>query len=245
MGWGSHIFKSRWADIPQGQTHQEGRGCWQLGPVQKSAGSLVTFGLPMQAGDTGRSLPWGKLEAYVPSQPQISDFNPTVGTPLWQPLLQVNRPTTDGRPSHTKPLLFFTLLWSYTRQVSNLYLCLAYLDSSQKASCLPSCKSGSGFRLRRVSSNIGKAQWSCPGKIKENSFKLEFFPSLLVQGYCQGSCHLPCASFCTSACHPIMFYSEEHNPAVWLSAFSTNLGTDSISCSRAWTNLHFLMSVPL
>lgn len=68
----------------------------------------------MQAGDTGRPLPWGKLEAYVLSQPQISDFNPPVGTPLWQPLLQVNRPTTDRSPlPHQAIAVFHSALKLY------------------------------------------------------------------------------------------------------------------------------------
>ena len=134
--------------------------------------------------------------------PLSSESSTLPETPFWQSLRPTSKITIQGPPLLLQPI---AVLLDHARPWSNnnaglLPVLRIWTLANRPAACHP-CKTGSDFSIRSVSTNVGKAQWSHPGKIKANSLRL-------VQGGCQGTCHLSNASFSSSAHHSITFYSK-------------------------------------
>lgn len=124
-----------------------GGGRCQLRSALTLAQSLAAFELPSTGPQLLGCYSLGKLEAQQEcSNPSLLTPQPLLRYPLWQPLLQAFRPTAERSPLPVQPIALFhvtTLCFGVMQR-----RCLTWaadLDSSQKASCLPPCNSGSDF----------------------------------------------------------------------------------------------------
>lgn len=142
-GLGSHISEGRWANIPQGPTHQGRRRRGAL-PAEVSLDSSRQLSSLWASHGCWRAPPWGGWKLGRMSQPLSSESLTPPVDPLWPPLPRANRPRAEWSALLLQPtaLLHLSILCFGAIRCRSL-TCAADLGSSQKASCWPPCQFGS------------------------------------------------------------------------------------------------------